>query len=59
MNAHDRCDRCGARAVVTVMFGEDHHLELMFCAHHAKKHGFAEELPQNYAAASGTAGESF
>ncbi|MBM7825504.1 hypothetical protein JOD55_001331 [Arcanobacterium pluranimalium] len=35
LTALDRCDACGAQAyvVVTMPFGE-----LMFCAHHARKH---------------------
>ncbi|MHB1063211.1 MAG: DUF7455 domain-containing protein [Georgenia sp.] len=35
LTAHNRCDACGAQAYVRVQmeFGE-----LMFCAHHARKH---------------------
>lgn len=35
LTAHDRCDACGAQAYVRVQmeFGE-----LLFCAHHARKH---------------------
>lgn len=32
----DRCDSCGAQAYVRAMLGDS---ELLFCAHHAKKHG--------------------
>lgn len=35
MNAHDRCDGCGARAVVEVVHVEAGHL--MFCGHHYHK----------------------
>ena len=36
MNATDRCDRCGAAAMVrfTLLNGE-----LMFCGHHSKEFG--------------------
>ena len=36
MNANDRCDRCGAAAMVrfTLLNGE-----LLFCGHHAKEYG--------------------
>lgn len=33
--AVDRCDVCGARAWVRAVLGDS---ELLFCAHHAKKH---------------------
>jgi hypothetical protein len=39
MNALDRCDRCGARAYVRVLFR--HHQELLFCAHHYRQHAAA------------------
>ena len=35
MNALDRCDSCGAQAYVRVVLNDS---ELLFCAHHAKKH---------------------
>jgi ribosomal protein L37E len=40
LNAHDRCDRCGAQAYVraTLLTGG----ELLFCAHHGKE--YAEKL---------------
>lgn len=31
----DRCDSCGAQAYVRVLLNES---ELLFCAHHARKH---------------------
>lgn len=38
LTAHDRCDACGAQAYVrvTMPYGE-----LVFCAHHARKHADA------------------
>lgn len=45
MTAADRCDACGAQAYVRVEmpFGE-----LMFCAHHARKHSAKiEEVATN------------
>jgi hypothetical protein len=39
LTATDRCDRCGARAYVRVLLPS--HLELLFCAHHTRKHGRA------------------
>jgi hypothetical protein len=39
MNALDRCDGCGARAYVRVMFR--HRQELLFCAHHYRQHAAA------------------
>ena len=36
--AADRCDRCGAQAYVRVLLTEG---ELLFCAHHARKHAAA------------------
>lgn len=36
MNATDRCDRCGAQAYVRVLF--QGRRELLFCAHHYRKH---------------------
>lgn len=35
LNAHDRCDNCGAQARVTAIKGE---LRLLLCNHHARKH---------------------
>ena len=35
MSALDRCDSCGAQAYVRAELGGS---ELLFCAHHAKKH---------------------
>lgn len=35
----DRCDRCGARAAITI---ELEHGDLMFCAHHAQAYGFVD-----------------
>ena len=32
----DRCDRCGAQAYLRVILASGG--ELMFCAHHARKH---------------------
>ncbi|MCL2781238.1 MAG: hypothetical protein FWD74_07080 [Actinomycetia bacterium] len=39
LTATDRCDRCGAQAYVraTLLSGA----ELLFCAHHARKHDTA------------------
>ena len=39
LTAHDRCDRCGAQADVTVVLQAGG--ELMFCAHHARAHSDA------------------
>lgn len=36
LNISDRCDRCGAQAYVRATMGEG--LELLFCAHHGRKH---------------------
>ncbi|MDO4792046.1 MAG: hypothetical protein Q3999_06140 [Buchananella hordeovulneris] len=36
LTAEDRCDACGAQAYVRARFGAG---ELLFCAHHARKHG--------------------
>lgn len=36
LTAEDRCDACGAQAYVRARFGQG---ELLFCAHHARKHG--------------------
>ena len=41
LTAADRCDRCGARAVVLVELEAG---ELMFCGHHATRYGFVDEL---------------
>lgn len=35
LTAHDRCDSCGSQAYVRVVMDSG---ELLFCAHHAKKH---------------------
>lgn len=35
LTASDRCDACGAQAYVRVTVNNG---ELLFCAHHAKKH---------------------
>lgn len=35
LTAHDRCDSCGSQAYVRAVM---EHGELLFCAHHAKKH---------------------
>ena len=35
LTAADRCDACGAQAYVRVTVNDS---ELLFCAHHAKKH---------------------
>jgi len=35
LTALDRCDSCGAQAYIRVMIGES---ELMFCAHHGRRH---------------------
>jgi hypothetical protein len=40
--AFDRCDRCGAQAYVRVELATGG--ELLFCAHHARKH--ADKLQQ-------------
>lgn len=38
LTALDRCDRCGAQAVVRAVLA---HGELLFCAHHARRHAEA------------------
>lgn len=38
LTAHDRCDACGAQAYVRVQLQAG---ELLFCAHHARKHAEA------------------
>ncbi|MEE6281166.1 DUF7455 domain-containing protein [Georgenia sunbinii] len=40
LTALDRCDRCGAQAYVRVALPVG---ELLFCAHHARKHADALE----------------
>lgn len=40
LTAQDRCDRCGAQAYVRVGLPVG---ELLFCAHHARKHAEALE----------------
>jgi hypothetical protein len=39
LTAADVCDRCGARAYVRVLLPGQ--AELLFCAHHARKHAEA------------------
>ncbi|MGE5286042.1 MAG: hypothetical protein ACM3ML_02340 [Micromonosporaceae bacterium] len=39
LTAADRCDRCGAQAYVRVLLPSSR--ELLFCAHHNRKHGAA------------------
>ena len=36
LTAADRCDRCGAQAYLRVILASGG--ELLFCAHHARKH---------------------
>jgi Zn ribbon nucleic-acid-binding protein len=36
LSAGDRCDRCGAQAYIQVVLESG--LELLFCAHHGRKH---------------------
>ncbi|MDS1271278.1 hypothetical protein RIF23_13325 [Lipingzhangella sp. LS1_29] len=36
LTAADRCDRCGAQAYVRVVLNSGG--DLLFCAHHARKH---------------------
>lgn len=36
LNAHDRCDRCGAQAFVRVTLHSGS--SLLFCAHHGRKY---------------------
>ena len=36
LNAADRCDRCGAQAYLRVTLNSGG--ELLFCAHHARRH---------------------
>lgn len=38
MDATQRCDRCGAAALVMVLFPES---ELQFCVHHYNRHKIA------------------
>jgi hypothetical protein len=38
MDATQRCDRCGAAALVMILFPES---ELQFCSHHFAKHRIA------------------
>ena len=53
LTAQDRCDRCGAQAYHRIEFTAS---ELLFCAHHYRRH--KDRLPQTEpAAASGVAGE--
>ena len=39
LTARDRCDRCGAQAYVWALLPNG--LELLFCAHHNRKHAEA------------------
>jgi hypothetical protein len=39
LRAADRCDRCGAQAYVRALLPDGG--ELMFCAHHGRKHADA------------------
>ena len=39
LTALDRCDRCGAQAYVRVLL--PNRLELLFCAHHNRRHASA------------------
>ncbi|MFI8829360.1 hypothetical protein [Streptomyces sp. NPDC053431] len=41
LTAHDRCDRCGARAYIRACFSQGR--ELLFCAHHARRYQAALE----------------
>ncbi|MEO7069842.1 MAG: hypothetical protein ABI131_05040 [Nostocoides sp.] len=36
LTAHDRCDRCGARAYIRARLNGGG--ELLFCAHHGRQH---------------------
>ena len=36
LRATDRCDRCGAQAYIRAMLADGG--ELLFCAHHGRKH---------------------
>jgi len=36
LTAADRCDRCGARATMRLVFGGGS--DLLLCGHHARKH---------------------
>ncbi|HLS45950.1 MAG TPA: hypothetical protein VK045_10990 [Ornithinicoccus sp.] len=36
LSVSDRCDRCGAQAYIRATLGDG--LELLFCAHHGRKH---------------------
>lgn len=40
-NAQDRCDRCGAQALMSAARDG---LELLFCKHHAEQYNLALEL---------------
>jgi len=39
LTAVDRCDRCGAQAYIRAVLPS--RLELLFCAHHGRKHALA------------------
>jgi hypothetical protein len=39
LTAVDRCDRCGAQAYIRAVLPSQ--LELLFCAHHGRKHASA------------------
>lgn len=38
LTAHDRCDRCGAQALVLAENDASSHSDLLFCAHHAREY---------------------
>lgn len=40
-SAEDRCDRCGAQALISA---EKNGQELLFCLHHGKQHHLALEV---------------
>lgn len=42
-SAIDRCDRCGAQALMSAT--RDNY-ELLFCLHHAKQHNYALEIDE-------------
>jgi hypothetical protein len=61
LNALDLCDRCGAPAYVRVVLPGSG--ELLFCAHHNRKHAealakIAIEIQDETGRLSGSAGES-
>ncbi len=50
LTAQDRCDRCGAQAVVRAVLA---HGDLLFCGHHARQH--ADALTQAAVSVDGSA----